>query len=58
MMSVKDKALQNIWQCHFLHPGGRGLWGENVLAEVAGIATLLEFNENYRFRTASCDPYI
>jgi hypothetical protein len=48
--------MQNIWQHHCLPPGGwgGGLW--DTCAHRARLATLLEFDVNYRFFTTSCDP--
>jgi hypothetical protein len=44
---------------HFLPHGGKGgRCGTNWPSKVVGIATLLEFDENYRFLTASCGPYM
>jgi hypothetical protein len=49
--------MQNVWQDHFPEPcGGEGRWGTNWPTEVVEIATLCEFDENYRFFTTSCDP--
>jgi hypothetical protein len=38
--------------------GGGEHCGTNWLTEVVGIATLLGFDENRRFLTASCGPYM
>jgi hypothetical protein len=38
--------------------GGGGGCGTNWPTEVVEIAILFEFDENDRFFTASCDPYI
>jgi hypothetical protein len=38
--------------------GGGGHCGTNLPTEVVEIATLFEFNENDRFFTTSCDPYM
>jgi hypothetical protein len=38
--------------------GGRGRYGTNWPTEVLEIATLYGFDENDRFFTASCEPYM
>jgi hypothetical protein len=38
--------------------GGGGCCGTNWPIEEVGIATLLEYDENDRFLTASCGPYL
>jgi hypothetical protein len=49
--------MQNIQGYHVLQPG-EGRCGTNWPTEVVSIATLLEFDENDRFHTASCDLYM
>ncbi len=41
-----------------LGEGGRGCCGTNWPTEVVEIATPCEFDENYKFFTAFCDPYM
>jgi hypothetical protein len=53
--SVNETAMQNVQQYHF--PEGGGGCGPNLPMEVVEIAKLYKYDENYRFFTASCDPY-
>jgi hypothetical protein len=51
---MNKTATQNII---FQNLGGGGLYGTNWPTEIVKIAHY-EFDENYRFFTASCDPYM
>jgi hypothetical protein len=56
-MSVN--VTQNVWHHHFQSlVQGRGTLWEKWLKEVAKIEAHYEFDENYRFFTTSCDPYM
>jgi hypothetical protein len=57
-MYVNETAMQNVWQHHFPEPWGGGGCGTNWPTEVVEIAILFEFDDNDRFFTASCDPYM
>jgi hypothetical protein len=59
-LSVNETAMQNVRQHHFSEPcGGRGGGcGTNWPKEVVEMATLCEFDENDRFFTTFCDPYM
>jgi hypothetical protein len=52
--------MQNVWQNHFpdLEMGARGCCGSNWPTEVVEMATLCEFDKNYRFFTIFCDLYM
>jgi hypothetical protein len=58
-MSVNKRATQNVWQHHFPEPcGGKGLLWDKLPTDVVEMATLFEFDENDRFFTTFCDPYM
>jgi hypothetical protein len=52
--------MQNVRQHHFPEPWGEGGIVGQIAHRGSGniVATLYEFDENDRFFTASCDPYV
>jgi hypothetical protein len=52
-------ALQNVWEHNFPEPCGKGgCCGTNWPTEVVEMTTVCGFDENDRFFTTFCEPYM
>jgi hypothetical protein len=56
---MKEMVMQNVCQHHFPEAcGGRWTLWDKLAHRGSGIAALYEFDENDRFFTTFCDPYM